>query len=147
MFHKMPFSDCLLKSSIFGGLKIQNSALKGDVKNCPAKTPPASQVGLTDNILSSELRIYKEARQGDAEFKGTSDLENYCNKGRKFTLENCNFLYSFHTVLRVGFPKFSLSLITTDLFLSVLLSLVSVYQLVDGTTGEEDKLGNFFILF
>jgi hypothetical protein len=40
-------------------------------KNCPAKTRPATQVGLTDNILSSELRIYKEARDGDAAFKGT----------------------------------------------------------------------------
>jgi hypothetical protein len=37
-------------------------------------TPPASQVGLADNVLSSELRIYKEAREGDAKFKGTVTL-------------------------------------------------------------------------
>jgi hypothetical protein len=38
-------------------------------------TPPASQVGLADNVLSSELRIYKEAREGDAKFKGTVTLK------------------------------------------------------------------------
>lgn len=45
-----------------------------------------SEVGLADDVLSSELRIYKEARDGDSAFK------------------------------------------------------VSVYQLVDGTTGEDDRL-------
>jgi len=41
-------------------------------EDCQGKDAPSCpQVGLADNILSSELRIYKEARQGDAQFKGT----------------------------------------------------------------------------
>ncbi len=58
-------------------------------------THPDPQVGLADNVLSSELRIYKEARDGNLAFKGTVDSKYLPDRKAKIKRIQATLIHTY----------------------------------------------------